>query len=148
LSVEVTLVNDANTSFRFGSDISLVDYDVTPDVTSSVIYYDENDVASSFFVAGQTNRIEATHVNNSINWNQDETWAWISIRPFEGEENKRIGTVWPWTSQNLPLKPLTGETRAKITYPSLNTAVVECAVDTNIVASDVSSIIVKIDDAK
>jgi len=148
LSTEVTLVDDANTSFRFGAEIELVDYDVTPDVTSSVLYYDENDIATTFFVTGQTNRIEATHVNNNIDWSPDNTWGWISLRPFGGEQNKRISTVWDWTSQNLPLLPLAGETKAKISYPSPNVAVVECFVDVNLITSGVSSVIVKIDDTK
>ena len=146
LSTEVTLIDDTNTAFRFGGEIQLTDYDVTPDVTSTVLYYDENNVATSFFVAGQTNRIEATHVNNSGNWNQFDAWGWISIRPFEGEDNKRISTVWPWTTQSLPLKPLTGQVTAELTFPALDTALVRCAVDTNIIPSDVSSVIVKIDE--
>ena len=146
LSVEVTLIDDANTAFRFGGEIQLIDYDVTPDVTTTVLYYDEDDVATSFFIAGQTNKIEATHVKNSGNWNQVDAYGWISIRPFEGEENKRISTFWPWTIQDHPLKPLTGDTTAELTFPALDTAVVTCGVDTNIVASDVSSIIVKIDE--
>jgi hypothetical protein len=146
LSTEVTLIDDTNTAFRFGGEIQLIDYDVTPDVTSTVLYYDENNVATSFFVAGQTNRIEATHVKNSGNWNQFDTYGWISIRPFEGEENKRISTFWPWTAQDLPLKPLTGQVAAELTFPALDTALVKCDVDTNIVTSDVSSIIVKIDE--
>lgn len=147
LSVEVTLIDDNSTAFRFGSTIDLVDYDVTPDVTTTVIYYDENDDPSPDFINGQTMRIEATHVNNTGSWNQDDTWSWISSRPEGDEPNKRIGTVWDWTSQNLPLKPLAGFTKAKITYPFLNTAVVECLIDTTML-TDNTSIIVKIDDAK
>jgi hypothetical protein len=147
LSVEVTLIDDANTAFRFGSEITLVDYDDTPDVTTTVLYYDENDVATPNFINGQTNRIEATHVNNVGAWNQDDTWGWNSLRPEGDEPNKRISTVWDWTSQNLPLKPLAGFTKAKITYPVANTCIIECGVDTNM-TTDISSVIVKIDDAK
>ena len=147
LSVEVTLIDDASTAFNFGSDITLVDYDDTVDVTTTVLYYDENDDLTPEFIDGQTNRIEATHVKNSGNWNQTDAWAWISSRPLEDEPNKRISSFWPWTSQDLPLKPLTGETGAKITYPSANVAVVECLIDATML-TDSTSIIVKIDEAK
>lgn len=147
LSTEVTLIDGNNTAFRFGAAIQLTDYDDTTDVTSTVIYFDEDNNPSTTFIQGQTMRIEAKHVNNIGVWNQDDTWAWISIRPFEGEDNKRISTAWDYTTQNLPLKPLAGETKAKISYPSADTAVVECLVDATLL-TDNTSVITKIDDRK
>ena len=91
-------------------------------------------------------RIEATHVNNTGAWSPDLVWGWNSCRPLNGEPNKRLSTAWNWTSQDLPLKPLNGFTKSKLTFPSANTAVVECLIDTNTLTDD-TSIIAKIEDS-
>lgn len=132
LKVRCTLTDSAGTSYYWGSGINLQDYDADELVTSVIKYYDADDVEQAALISGQIMRIEATHTLSAGAWDVGNVWGWIGFRPFEAEVMRRIGTVWTWTSQNLPLRPLSGETKAVLSFPSAAVAVVECTIDTTL----------------
>lgn len=145
LRLRCELTDSENTMFYFGSNINLQDYDDTEEVTTVHEYYDSSDVLQTSLLSGQIMRIKAIHTLTSGSWPTTNIWGWISCRPLEAEQNKRISTVWDWTSQNAPLKPLTGETAAKLTFPTPDVAVVECLIDTSVIPVNEETIISRIE---
>jgi hypothetical protein len=130
LQTRCIIVNPSDVGYYWGSSMNLQDYDDSPDVTSIIKYYDSADVEQTALVQGQMMRVEAIHTLTGSAWDPADLWGWIGFRPFESESMRRISTVWDWTSQNLPLRPLTGETKATITFPTPDVAVVEALIDT------------------
>lgn len=141
LRVRVELIDHANTAFYFGAGIELQDYDDTPDVTTTTEYYDSSGTLQSSWIANDIMTIKKIHTLTSGTWDTLDTWGWISVRPFENEANKRISTVWDWTSQNNPLTPPDSQTKATLTFPTPDVAVVECRVNTSMISvSEATSI--------
>ena len=148
LRVRVNLIDNNNTAFYFGAGIDLQDYDDTPDITTVFEYYDSSNVLQSSWVANDIMTIKAIHTLTSGAWDVNDTWAWNSVRPFENEANKRISSVWDWTSQNNPLMPLTGDTKASLTFPTPDVAVVECRVNTSMISVEKATAISRIESPK
>ena len=148
LRVRINLIDDNNTAFYFGAGIDLQDYDDTSEVTTTIEYFDSSGTSQQGFIANDIMTIKANHVLTSGTWDINDTWGWNSIRPFENEANKRISTVWDWTSQNNPLMPPNGQTKATLTFPSPNTAVVECRVNTSMINVEKSTVIGRIESPK
>lgn len=148
LRVRCELVNDTGELFYFGSGINLQDYDDSPDITSSVEYYDSNGDQQQGFIANDIMTLRARHILNTGSWDQADVWGWNSIRPFESEPNKRISTEWDWTAQNYPLMPPTGEDRAILTFPTADEARVECRVNTSMINVQTSTPIIRIESPK
>ena len=148
LRVFNTLVDSDNISYYFTSKIDLQDYDDEPTITSSITYLDDNGASQTALIAGQEMTIRAEHVLSSGTWDALDTWGWISQRPFENEPNKRISSAWDWTSQNSPLKPKSGLTKAELTFPNPATARLECLVDTNLINIGNFSVISRIESPK
>ena len=134
LRVRVNLLDENNTPFYFGAGIDLQDYDDTPDITTTTEYYDSSGTLQTDFLANEIMTIKKIHTLTAGTWDTLDTWGWISIRPFENEPNKRISTVWDWTSQNNPLMPPDGQTKATLTFPTPDVAVVECRVNTSMIS--------------
>jgi len=148
LRVYNTLVDTNDVSYYFTSKVDLQDYDDEPTVTSTIVYLDDTGAVQTSLVAGQEMIVRADHVLSSGTWDTMDTWGWVSERPREAEPNKRISSEWDWTSQNSPLKPKTGQTKAELTFPSPNTARLECIIDTNIINTGDYSIISRIESPK
>lgn len=121
------LTDSEDVTYTNTFDIPIQDYDDSEDITSEIKIYDENDNVVTSLISGQIMRIEAIHTKDSGTYNVD-SWGWISVHPKEAEENKRIGTVWDWTSISEPLRPLIGETKAKGTIVG-GVATIECLID-------------------
>lgn len=145
LRVRVNLIDDNNTAYFFGAGIDLQDYDDTPDVTTVFEYYDSSNIQQTSWVANDIMTIKAIHTLTSGTWDVNDTWGWNSVRPFQNEANKRISTVWDWTSQNNPLMPLTGDTKASLTFPTPDVAVVECRVNTAMISVETATAIGRIE---
>ena len=145
LRVRTELIDDANVTYYFGAGIDLQNYDDTADVTTVLEYYDSSGVQQSSWVANDIMTIKAIHTLTSGSWDVNDTWGWISVRPFENEANKRISTVWDWTSQNNPLMPPDGQTKATLTFPTPDVAEVECRVNTAMISVETSTAIGRIE---
>jgi hypothetical protein len=130
LRLRCSLVTSEDVEYFWQTNVDLQDYDDSEEITTEIEIYDSSDVQQLALLANQQMRIKAIHTKTSA-WDADDTWSWVSVRPFESETNKRISSEWAWTSQNLPLRPLSGQTRLKVTYPSANVMVTECLVDTS-----------------
>jgi hypothetical protein len=130
LRLRCTLTTSEDVAYFWQNSINLQDYDDSDDITTVITLFDQNDSSQTALLANQMMRVVATHTKIDA-WDTDDSWAWVSVRPFESETNKRISSEWAWTSQNLPLRPLSGQTRLKVTYPSANVMVTECLVDTS-----------------
>jgi hypothetical protein len=73
--------------------------------------------------------IRATHtVTGMVIEDYDIIHGYIGLRPNNGEPMKRISTAHDWTNLNMPLQPLSNETRAVGTVISSDTYRVECRV--------------------
>jgi hypothetical protein len=103
-----------------------VDYDST-DVTTTIEFKDTLGNALPSVVDGVDCVVVATHTALEA-WPVDDTWGWIAYRPFESEQRKLISSEWEHTNNNLPLRPITGEDRAELTFPSANVAVLKALV--------------------
>jgi hypothetical protein len=130
LRLKCTLTNDANTAYYWETQVDLSDYDESTEITTEIKLFDIYDQEQTALVANQLMKVRAIHTKTSA-WNEEDAWAWVSVRPFESETNKRISTEWDWTSQSNPLRPLTGETRLKQTFPSTTVMHTECLIDTS-----------------
>jgi uncharacterized protein (TIGR02145 family) len=115
---------------------TIQNYDAPEDVTSSVKYFNlEGDEIPSI-LADRDCIIQFDHVLSSGDWGAEDTWGWIAYRPKNAEKRKLIHTEWDWSSVNSPLKPLAGETRAVVTFPTTNTARVRCLIAGTQVANE------------
>lgn len=132
--------------YYFEAQNIIKDYDEDFQGTTVINLYDDNGTPVNALIAGQTMTIEAVHTLTSDTW--VNPWGWISIRPYEDEINKRISTVWNWSSQDLPLLPEVGNTVATLTIPSPNVAVVRAMVNTSGIDVNNVSIIARIEDAE
>lgn len=148
LRLRCTLIDSDDVAYYWGSTINLQDYDDSADFTTDIEYYDSDGVLQTSLLAGQEMTVRAVHTLLSGSWNQSDIWGWISCRPYESAPNKRISTVWDWTSQDLPLKPLSGETVAKLSFPSASIAWVECLVDTSMLNVEQATFIARLETPK
>lgn len=121
-------------NYYWGGNINLQDYEanlLSPAINTTIQYFDEDGTEQTALLPNQDMIIRAEHTLLSGSWSVLDVWGWIVERGFENDPSKRITTSWNWTSQTSPLKPLTGETKAKLTFPSAAVARVECRVDTS-----------------
>jgi hypothetical protein len=144
---ELNLTDTEGIVHYIGTNNSILDYN-RPEVTTVINIFDQNNNPSPVFIQGQTMKIQAVHTSHVGNFSPPlgvgvgRTWGWIGYREHETDPRKTISTVWAWTGQDTPLKPLQGETRAKLTVTGA-VAVVECLLD---VTSPNITISARIDD--
>jgi hypothetical protein len=83
---------------------------------------------------GETMRIVATHtINNGWAWDPNDTWAMITVEPFESTARTICSSVLPFDNDlSNPLKPING-VQMVITYPSQNVAQIECFFNPDII---------------
>jgi hypothetical protein len=147
IRLRVRLIKEG-VAYFWGSKIEIQDYEdnlISPNITTTITYEDQSGQPVNVLLANQQMTVIATHVLNSGSWAQSDVWGWISRRGFESDPNKRISTVHDWTNQNLPLKPLAGDTTADLTFPSANIAVVKCLLDTSLINIQNTDIIARIE---
>lgn len=142
---KATLVLDG-IGYYFEAQNTIKDYDEDFSGVTVINLYDNNWNPVNALVAGQIMTIEAVHTLTSDTWLNP--WGWISIRPYQNEINKRISTVWNWSSQDMPLLPEIGNTVASLSFPTPNVAVVRARVDTTNIDVDNVSIIARIEDTE
>jgi hypothetical protein len=121
----VEFVKDGVTDF-FNAPITIKTYDDSP-VISALSLEDGSGNPLPAILSNQDVTIVAEHDNN-VNWNQSNTWGWIAIRPFENEPRRLISTRWNWSSLNSPLKPLSGQNEAELTFPSADVAEIKAQI--------------------
>jgi surface protein len=120
-------VQKSNVTDFFNLDfISFKTYDVT-DVTTVISIEDENGNPLPCLVHGQNCIVKAVHTK-ATPWDETNTWAWIGARPKETEPRVQNSAEWAWISQNLPLKPQTGETQSTIEFDG-NDCIVRSAIN-------------------
>lgn len=83
---------------------------------------------------GETMRIVATHtINNGQAWDPNDTWAMITVEPFESTARTICSSVLPFDNDlSNPLRPING-VQMVITYPSQNVAQIECFFNPDII---------------
>ena len=121
----IDFIKDGVTDF-FNAPITIKTYDDS-DVISSISLEDGSGNPLPAILSNQDVTIVAEHDNN-VNWNQSNTWGWIAIRPFENEPRRLISTHWNWSSINSPLKPLSGQNEAELTFPSADVAEIKAQI--------------------
>jgi hypothetical protein len=105
------------TTFTAQQNIEILDYDVSADVTSTIYLEDTLGNSLPAVVDGQDVVVIADHEGTSA-WDVNDTWGWIAYRPKEAEKRKIISSKWNDNGNNLPLRPLSGETKAQLTFPT------------------------------
>lgn len=118
--------------YHHANEITIRDYDAEPLIASSIELIRELD--SSVVTAipsGEMMRLKSTHVKNGGTWGPLQTWGMITVEPFEGGPRSICSSVVDYDNNTFnPLTPETG-TLISISYPTPNTAVMECLFDTN-----------------
>jgi len=127
--------------------VGLQNYDDSPIITSQIEVLNSSGVAVNQMLNNQIYTIRATHILEGEGFWNEGTWGWIGLRPKQSEPMKRISTAYDVTQLNAPLEPLPTETRAKITFPSANIAVVECQVNSSFLSNE-STFVARIDDGE
>lgn len=139
----IEVVEDDVTNF-FDTPFGIADYD-TGEATTVITLTDLNDNPLGGIPNNQTIKVKALHTFPSpIDVNL--TKGWIRVRPREGEPPCIISTKWDWTSANLPLKPLSGETKCKKTQVSSTEILLECELDGTLLNGQLFTIVSRIDE--
>jgi hypothetical protein len=128
--------------------ITLQDYEanlVSPTINTVIKYYDSvgDEVDKDSLPSDALIRVEATHTSVGGSFLPATAWGWLKIRSFQGEPSKWISTKWDWQSRNKPWQPLPSFSKAKITYPSADVAVVEALIDTSLLTSDKNTVVAR-----
>jgi hypothetical protein len=140
IKLRFNLIDDQNTEFYWEKPFNLQDYDASPVISSNIELFDANDAPMTALLSGQTMKIKVTHITTDT-FSQSNEWAWISVRPFESETNRRISTAWTYNSISLPLKePIT------MTFPNATTCIVTALVDVNQLSGTKATIVTRIND--
>lgn len=146
IEARTELIKD-NIADYFVNQIVLDDYEdnlVSPDVTTTISILDDTPAVINALPNNQVLTIRADHVLASGSWPTSDTYGFTCIRGNEEDPRPQISTVWNWSSQNGPLKPLSGETKAKLTFPAANTARVECLVNTTQLPNGINDVVARI----
>ena len=143
INVKATLVKDG-LGYYMDGELQIQDYDDSLEITTTHEYYDEANVLIPALGSNMLVKIRAIHTLASGAWNLADTWGWIAERGFENEPRKQVSTFWDWTSQNSPLKPKVGETKATMDQPVPGTLHVECLIDTSLINPQNYSIVSRI----
>jgi hypothetical protein len=127
LNVRLLIEIDGLSYFVEG-DLTINDYDSSADVTSMhELFLLDNTTPVGALLAGEELIVRATHTKTTP-WDQSSVWGWIKAENRESNAYARISSVWDWNTIDKPFRPLTGETKCKLSFPSANVAVLETVV--------------------
>lgn len=119
-------------SYYVRGDVLINDYDTSPTVTSvHNLYLEDGTTATGALLDGNTHVIEAVHTLSSGTWDVSNAWGWITIENEEGQKYARISTKWDWSTIDKPFRPLTGEVKAQLTFPTPDVAVIKALIVTD-----------------
>jgi len=120
LQYRIEIVKDGVT-FYYNQNFDILDYDTSAEVTSTITFEDTAGNPLPSVVDSEDVIVVADHVGTSA-WDTLDTWGWIAYRPKESEKRKLISSAWTDNGLNLPLRPISGETKAQLTFPTATTA--------------------------
>ena len=120
LQYRIEIVKDGVT-FYYNQNFDILDYDTSAEVTSTITFEDTAGNPLPSVVDSEDVVVVADHVGTSA-WDTLDTWGWIAYRPKESEKRKLISSAWNDNGLNLPLRPISGETKAQLTFPTATTA--------------------------
>jgi hypothetical protein len=120
LQYRIEIVKDGVT-FYYNQNFDILDYDTSADVTSTITFEDTAGNPLPSVIDAEDVVVIADHVGTSA-WDTLDTWGWIAYRPKESEKRKLISSKWTDNGLNLPLRPISGETKAQLTFPTATTA--------------------------
>jgi hypothetical protein len=128
----VELVQDG-LAYVYSKEIDIFDYNNEAGIDSEIeMIRDLDNTVIEIIPEGELMRIKATHTLTAGMWNSATTWAQIRCYPTEGAPPWISSSVLNYDNNTLnPLTPITGTT-ASLTFPALDTAVVECYFDSNL----------------
>lgn len=145
LQVRMNLIDDLDTLYYWNARMSLQDYEAQEDITTDILLFDVSNTEQSVLLSNQMMKVVARHTILGSNfWNIPDVWAWIGTRPNEADPNKRLSTVWDWSSQDSPLKPENGFTTAQINLISSQVIEVVCFVDTSLINVNETTFIARV----
>jgi hypothetical protein len=129
LRIHLTLVKDG-LAYIHSNEIIDNPYDNDDNITSSIeLIRDFDNSVVSVIPEGELMRIKSTHVKLTGSWDVLKTWGMLTIEPKEAERRWICSSVVPYDNDTSnPLTPLSG-LLISITYPSPDTAVMECYFD-------------------
>ena len=127
LNVRLLIEIDGLSYFVEG-DLTINDYDSSADVTSiHELFLLDGVTPVGALLAGEELILRATHTKTTP-WDPTSVWGWIKAENRESNAYARISSVWDWNTIDKPFRPLTGETKCKLSFPSANEAVLEAVI--------------------
>lgn len=145
LKVRINLIDDLDTLYYWNARINLQDYEAHEFCDTDILLFDVSNTEQSVLLSNQMMKVVARHtLPTDYFWNLPDLWAWIGTRPNEADPNKRLSTVWDWSSQDAPLKPENGFTTAQINQISAQVIEVVCFVDTSLINVNETTFIARV----
>jgi len=141
INYRIEVIKDGVTFFN-DAQIAAFDYD-EPEAITTIELQQLNGTPIGVLPPNELVKVIATHTLTSGVWNQSRTWGYVQLQNFEGASWRIISTAHNHTANNAPFQPLPNETRAKLTFPSADVAVVESLLNTNQL-TDIQSITARI----
>jgi hypothetical protein len=127
LNVRLLIEIDGLSYFVEG-DLMINDYDSSADVTSiHELFLLDGVTPVGALLAGEELILRATHTKTTP-WDPTSVWGWIKAENRESNAYARISSVWDWNTIDKPFRPLTGETKCKLSFPSANESVLEAVI--------------------
>jgi hypothetical protein len=127
LNVRLLIEIDGLSYFVEG-DLSINNYDSSADVTSiHELFLLDGVTPVGALLAGEELIVRATHTKTTP-WDPTSVWGWIKAENRESNAYARISSVWDWNTMDKPFRPLTGETKCKLSFPTATQAVLETVV--------------------
>jgi len=131
LRLKLELIKDG-LAYNYEAEIIDFTYDNEAEITSTIeLIHEIDNTIIDIIPIGEMMRIRATHTLINGIWDVNKTWGQIRVYPTENAP--------PWISSTTiafdnngsnPLSPIIGQF-ASLTFPSMETAVVECIFDTS-----------------
>lgn len=131
IKVKCSLLTADNVEYYWENPFSLIDYDTAEDQACDIKLYDATGTEQTAIIANQIMTVKAIFTTAVGQWVGPSIWGWLSIRPKEADPNKRLSTVWDWSSQDKPLQPQAGLTKVDIEQISTTEVHLVCEIDTS-----------------
>jgi hypothetical protein len=131
IKVKCELLTADNVEYYWENPFSLIDYDTAEDQACDIKLFDATGTEQTAIIANQIMTVKAIFTTAIGQWVEPSIWGWLSIRPKEADPNKRLSTVWDWSSQDKPLQPQAGLTKVDIEQISTTEVHLVCEIDTS-----------------
>jgi hypothetical protein len=120
-------------SYVYSQNVQIMDYDSEVLIDTEIKTFRPDGTEVQVIVEGEIMKIQVFHtLTNNKAWKVGDVWGMITVEETETNPRWICSSVLPFdNNQSNPLKPLDG-VQMVITYPSQETALMECYFDTTL----------------